>query len=292
MIRRIDLDGATEGLIECWNVSAHFDPLPLEVFQDKLNDDGYRESFGWVDEEEGVVRGFIVGVVRTVGQNSVGHVKFLAVRPSCRRRGLGSALLTKLLDTFEHVGVRRIRVAESPPNYLTPGLDVRYTPALLLFEKLGFRIIGEAYNMEASLPEGGFPADEIPDLMMRRAQPSDTPKVERFVSSEWKAWVPEVKCSLLRDPVAVFLALKCEEIVAFSAYEGNNAGLGTFGPMGTAPDFRGRGLGENLLKRCLTDLEKMGYKRVTIPWVAPIGFYAKTVSATISRVFARMELEL
>ncbi|MCH8245321.1 MAG: GNAT family N-acetyltransferase [Bacteroidetes bacterium] len=289
MIRRIELDGEMDALFQCWNASAHFDRLPLEVFQEKLEDDGYRDGFGWVEEEEGAVCGFVVGVVRTVDRISVGYVKLLAVHPERRRQGSGSALLVKLLDAFAVEGVNRIRIAESAPNYLTPGLDVRYTPALHLFEKHGFKTIGEAYNMEASLPGEGYPTDQILGLTIRRAQEADGPEVEQFVAIEWKAWVPEVHCSLGRDPVAVHLALNGEEIVAFSAYEGNNASLGTFGPMGTAPEYRGRGIGENLLKWCLTDLVHLGYERVTIPWVAPIGFYTKTVHATISRVFTRME---
>ena len=289
MIRRIELDGDIDALFQCWNASAHFDPLPLNVFHEKLEDDGYRDGFGWVEEEEGAVCGFVVGVVRTVDRISVGYVKLLAVHPERRRQGSGSALLAKLLDAFALEGVNRIRIAESAPNYLTPGLDVRYTPALHLFEKHGFKTIGEAYNMEASLPGEGYPTDQILGLTIRRAQEADGPEVEQFVAIEWKAWVPEVHCSLGRDPVAVHLALNGEEIVAFSAYEGNNAGLGTFGPMGTAPEYRGRGIGENLLKWCLTDLVHLGYERVTIPWVAPIGFYTKTVHATISRVFTRME---
>lgn len=289
MIRRIELDGDMDALFQCWNASAHFDPLPLDVFQEKLDDDGYRDGFGWVEEEEGAVCGFVVGVVRTVDRISVGYVKLLAVHPERRRQGSGSALLAKLLDAFALEGVNRIRIAESAPNYLTPGLDVRYTPALHLFEKHGFKTIGEAYNMEASLPGEGYPTDQILGLTIRRAQEADGPEVEQFVANEWKAWVPEVHCSLGRDPVAVHLALNGDEIVAFSAYEGNNAGLGTFGPMGTAPEHRGRGIGENLLKWCLTDLVHLGYERVTIPWVAPIGFYTKTVHATISRVFTRME---
>lgn len=289
MIRRIELDGDMDALFQCWNASAHFDPLPLKVFQEKLDDDGYRDGFGWVEEEEGAVCGFVVGVVRTADRISVGYVKLLAVHPERRRQGSGSALLAKLLDAFALEGVNRIRIAESAPNYLTPGLDVRYTPALHLFEKHGFETIGEAYNMEASLPGEGYPTDQIPGLTIRRAQQADGPEVEQFVANEWKDWVPEVLCSLRRDPVAVHFALNSEEIVAFSAYEGNNAGLGTFGPMGTAPEYRGRGIGENLLKWCLTDLVHLGYERVTIPWVAPIGFYTKTVHATISRVFTRME---
>jgi len=289
MIRHIDLAADTENLLQCWNAAAHFDALPIGVFQDKLDDDGFLDGCGWVDVEGGVIRGFVVGVVRQADQYLVGHVKFLAVHPKHRRQGSGSALLVKLLDAFGKEGVSRVRIAESAPNYLTPGLDVRYTPALHLFEKHGFRVVGEAYNMEAILPEEGFSEEDIPGFTIRRATKSDHVALEQFIASEWEAWVPEINCSFRRDPIAVHLALNGAEIVACSAYEGNNGGLGTFGPMGTAPNFQGQGLGENLLKRCLSDLSRMGYERVSIPWVAPIGFYTKTVNATISRVFARLE---
>ena len=83
-------------------------------------------------------------------------------------------------------------------------------------------------------------------------------------------------------------------MLGFSAYDANNigasaTGTGWFGPMGTAAAARGRGVGAVLLKRCLADMAAQGHAVSTIPWVAPVGFYAHHVGAHISRVFYRYE---
>ena len=71
--------------------------------------------------------------------------------------------------------------------------------------------------------------------------------------------------------------------VAFTAHDGNNRGLGWFGPMGTLPAHRGRGLGEALVLRCLADVRTRPEGRV-IAWVGR-SFYARTCGAVPERRF-------
>ena len=94
------------------------------------------------------------------------------------------------------------------------------------------------------------------------------------------------------DPIAIHVALVAGEVQAFSGHNGNNIGMGWFGPMGTDPSLRGKGIGEVLLKRCLQDMKDWGLKTSIIPWVGPIGFYAHFANAVISRVFWRFEKRL
>ncbi len=297
MIRRIQEENFDE-LLSCWNASAEFDRIPEVVFRDKLEDDGYRDDLAWVHVDGGSTRGFAIGVVREREQGTTGFVKMLAVRPESRRRKIGSELLKRLLKQFEKSGIHTIRVGESSPNYLTPGLDARYEAGLYLFEKLGFHRVGEAYDMEVRVPERVDDAicaaewNGAAGIELRRAGGEDWNELKSFLAQYWPTWIPEVWCSMQNTPASVHIAVSAGDVVAFSAFEGNNAGLGTFGPMGTAPAFRGRGIGEMLLRYCLNDLAAMGYERVTIPWVAPIGFYARMVGATIKRVFLRLEMTL
>lgn len=300
MIRRIQEEdfGA---LLACWNASAEFDHIPESVFRDKLDDDGYRDDLAWVHVDDGSVCGLAIGVVREGDldtKGSKGYVKMLAVRPENRRRRIGSELLKRLLKQFERSGIHTVRVGESSPNYLTPGLDVRYEAGLYLFEKHGFRRVGEAYDMEVRMSDLADDTISIAEragadgIDFRRASEADWDELKRLLAQHWPSWIPEVWRSMQNTPASVHVAALAGNVVAFSAFEGNNAGLGTFGPMGTAPAFRGRGLGEILLRHCLNDLSAMGYERVTIPWVAPVGFYAQTVGATIKRVFLRLEKTL
>ncbi|HEX9105241.1 MAG TPA: GNAT family N-acetyltransferase, partial [Polyangia bacterium] len=76
--------------------------------------------------------------------------------------------------------------------------------------------------------------------------------------------------------------------VAFAAADGNNQGLGWFGPAGTDPAHRGKRLGEALLVRCLEDVRGLPEAGV-IAWIGPKEFYRKTVGAVDDRRFVTLE---
>ncbi len=82
------------------------------------------------------------------------------------------------------------------------------------------------------------------------------------------------------------------EIIAFSEFETNNKGTGWFGPMSTSVNARGKGVGGVLLKRCMNEMKKMGFKTSIIPWVGPISFYMHYINSPVDRVFWRYEKKL
>lgn len=302
MIRPLHTDDFYEA-IRCWNDSAPFDPMTAELFRENVpEDEGYLPETGWLDEGEEGIRGLAVGVLRQNEGAVRGHIKFLAVRRGFRRRRIATELLERVEDRLRAHGAAEIRIGESAPNYHTPGVDIRYAPAVHCFEKCGYRIVGEAYNQDVILGRGEEHPDEVlppfdvrnlerslAEMEFTRAVDGDLGKVRKLLEEHWRAWIPEVERTFRNVPISLHIATERDRIVAFSAYDGNNVGTGTFGPMGTDPAYRSRGIGEVLLKRCLNDLHRQGHRRAIIPWVGPLGFYSETVGATISRVFARME---
>ena len=306
MIRQIRTEDF-DRLIGCWNDSAPFDPVSAGLFYEKVAEDsGYRSQFGLLDQEDGLVLGFVVGVVRSGGTKAGGKVaegflKFLAVRSEYRGSGIGSSLLDEIESALVKSGVDRIRLGESAPNYLTPGVDVRYAQAIRFFERHGYRVIGETYNLDVSLHYelGSVQFDtnaENADLIargfqIRRAGRRDEDAVYALLAEHWPSWSDEVARTFRNVPISLHIAVRSGSVVAFSAYDGNNIGTGWFGPMGTDPAFRGLGLGSVLLKRCLSDISDQGHRRAIIPWVEPVGFYYRAAGATIARIFVRMEKE-
>jgi hypothetical protein len=71
-----------------------------------------------------------------------------------------------------------------------------------------------------------------------------------------------------------------------------NQEWGNFGPMGTADEARGLGLGEVLLYRCMADLQAAGHKTAVIPWVGPDAYYSRLLNCHIDRVFRQYRLGL
>jgi len=102
------------------------------------------------------------------------------------------------------------------------------------------------------------------------------------------AWREEVGCAYTNDPLSLYLAWADDTVVGFATYHGNNVRTGWFGPMGTAPAYRGRGVGAVLLRRCLRDLKHQGLAHAIIPWAAHIGFYEQHAGARRSRTFQRL----
>ncbi len=222
----------------------------------------------------------LVGVVALAG----GFIKLLATAEAHRRRGIGSALLA-------HARAGKLRIMDHPGNYLSPGLDVRYTEARAFFERRGFRAVGEVENIRAPL-DGNPLIDrelDVPDYTLRRATADDErPLLDWIATAFHPVWAFEVGRALAGPRRAVHVALQQNSYVAFAAADGNNQGLGWFGPAGTDPAHRGKKLGEALLLRCLNDVRGLPEGGV-IAWIGPKQFYAKACGAVDDRRFVSLE---
>nr|WP_245657876.1 GNAT family N-acetyltransferase [Herbidospora mongoliensis] len=209
------------------------------------------------------------GLVFTSMSGEVGHIDLIAVDPAARRRGVGRALVAEAETWARSEGAKEMRFAGNPPCYAWPGIDVRYTPALCLAESLGYERYQTACNMTVDLSQDF--SDDLPVS-------DDREGVAGFVRENWnEAWAWEAS-----QATGCYHAEVDGEIVGFAAW-------GTrphwFGPMGTAPAARGRGVGRALLRRCLADMAATGLSHAEIAWVGPIPFYAKAVGARVERVF-------
>ena len=71
---------------------------------------------------------------------------------------------------------------------------------------------------------------------------------------------------------------------AFAAHDGNNRGLGWFGPTGTWPAHRGKGFGEALLLASLVDIAAE-HAHCEVAWIGPRAFYEKVAGIAGERRF-------
>ncbi len=287
-----------EPLLDLLNRALTRDRLGPDILEEKVwADPGFDAELCLGLEHRGCLAGWAQGVVRQGQNRPLGFIKLMAVEPRFQGLGLGSRLLQALEARLSGRGVERVRLGESAPNYLWPGLDVGYTRAMLFFEKHGYRKFGQTYNLGVSLCGRAFDPRSKPrfpegEYRFRRASARDRPAFNRFLDAHWPAWRAEAARAFLNLPISLHLALLNGRIAAFAAFDCNNIGHGWFGPMGTAKAHRGRGLGSVLLLRCLRDMRKQGLDRAIIPWVGPIGFYARQADASIERVFFRYEKAL
>ena len=65
-----------------------------------------------------------------------------------------------------------------------------------------------------------------------------------------------------------------------------------FGPTLTIPELRGLGIGTVTLKRCLTDMQRLGWRRIEINSAGPLAYYARSVGASMGRILWSWEKDL
>ncbi len=291
---RLATSADDQSLLALWNRAATYDPMSKQLFQEKVHGDP--DATTLVAEADGQAIGFATLVARHLTDEVRGIIKLIAVEPAFQRTGVGSTLLNEAERELAQRGATAIRVGESFPNYLTPGVDLRYAAALAFFASHGYALLAEAVNLEVDL--GAWQATHqeprsLPNgVNIRRATPDDMPAIAVLISTHWPPWWGEVSQALVNDPATLFLAWQGETVLGFAAHDANNRSTGWFGPMGTAPEARGKGIGVALLHAALEDMSESDYRHATIPWVGPVEFYERHAGATLSRTFQRFHKSL
>jgi len=229
-------------------------------------------------------------------------LRLLAVDSPAHGRGVGTALLARATAHARAGGERVVRTSDQPGNYLTPGVDARDHETLAWLERRGFARVGARESWRVGLagnplvsPEraAAFEADlRTRGYAVRRAAAADAPSLLPWLAAHFTdGWAFEVGRALELEPPAVHVAVRETQgaLVAFAAHDGNNRGLGEFGPAGTLPAHRGQGLGAALLVRSLLDVAAAGHADSVIPWVGPGEHYRRAVGAVPDRRFAVLE---
>ncbi|MEZ4398546.1 MAG: GNAT family N-acetyltransferase [Kofleriaceae bacterium] len=238
------------------------------------------------------------GALVGVAVASTDRVRLLAVAPDARGRGTGSALLAACEQAIWAGAHRRARVLDEPGNYLGPGVDVANAATLAWLARRGYHRRDEQDNLVVEL--AGHPrvtparAAELADkcagngYQLRRARADEAGALSAAISIGFGgAWPFEIERALGADPIGLHVAVKAGRLAAFAAHDGNNRGLGWFGPAGTWPEHRGQGLGEALLVACLVDVAAV-HPRSEIAWIGPREFYLRALGPLATRRFAVM----
>jgi GNAT superfamily N-acetyltransferase len=242
------------------------------------------ETRAWVAAENDTITGVLLGSV----SGEVGHVDLFAVDPARRRIGIGAGLLAEFEANARAAGATQAMVGGSVDRYAWPGLDVRYTPALCLFEAAGYEVVNTATNMTVDLARDLDTAKAERRLAedgieVRRLEPGERAEFAGWMARWGGSWPQETARAAAHSPPRCHIAVRHDQYLGFACHGANRAGW--FGPMGTDESTRGKGIGGVLLSRCLADQKAAGFAESQIGWVGPIAFYTRTLDAVIGRVF-------
>ena len=259
-----------------------------------LEDPTYRPELMLVAQEEGWPVGFALGNLR----DEWGWIKLLVVRPDRQRQGVGSRLLQTLEARLAEAGATGITAGRCPLTYFTIGWDVRSTAAMAFLTKHGYQTTRRAgMNMWVDLEGRDFSTAEQEarlwrdhGIAFRRATAADKEAAIALAGSHSAIWAIEVQLAYEKDPVSLFLAESRGRLVGFGCY--GTGGPMFFGPTLTVDEMRGLGIGSVTLKRCLADMQRLGWRRIEINSAGPMAYYARSVGATMGRVLWSWEKEL
>ena len=240
----------------------------------------------------------LVGVAAVAGN----RIRVLAVTPGARGRGIGGALLDACCAAVRAAGVTTLRTLDQPGNYLAPGIDERNHLAIGWLERRGWQrqpeprvnvLIDVRDNPRVSSARARelAAAAAARGYEVRRAGTGERGLLDAVASEFGGAWPFELQRALEFDPPGVHVAVKDGAYCAFAAHDGNNRGLGWFGPTGTWPAHRGQGLGEALLVACLVDVAEH-HARCEVAWIGPRAFYDKVAGIAADRRFILLTRDL
>ncbi len=286
-LERADLDAARALLAS----ACAFDEAAAVAEEKLLAPGASGAAIAWLARDP---RGAVVGVAAI----SARWLRLVAVAPEARGGGIGSALLARAEDAMRAAGVARARAVDEPGNYLAPGIDERNVDAVAWLERRGWiRAAERNTNVIIDLHDNprvdAGRAAQLADAArargyeIRRARRDETDALAGAIRTEFGgAWPFEIARALAFDPPGVHVAVTAPsgDYAGFAAHDGNNQGLGWFGPAGTWPAHRGQGLGEALLLACLVDVAAFR-DACEVAWIGPRPFYEKSAGIARERRF-------
>ncbi len=115
-------------------------------------------------------------------------------------------------------------------------------------------------------------------VVVRRALPPERREVVRWVARVFgDQWASEVEVAFGRTPPACVIAVRDQEILGFSVYDTTFRGF--LGPIGTAPEARGMGIGRVVLLVALRELWHLGYAYAIVGAAGPVEFFQRVAGA-------------
>ncbi len=272
-------------LLALWNTALPYDRIAPNVLRTKvLLDPNFTPAGLLLAEEEGQVVGFVLALTRQTPLFLQGleperaWITAFGVHPAHRRRGVGRALFSAILDRLAAEGRATALISPYTPNYFTPGVDQdAYPEAMAFLLAQGWRVISTPISMHVELTSFSVPAalaahqerlHAETGIAVHPVQPADLPALMPFIAThfgwDWHRHATEYLSALFgpgADDICFLVAERQGEIVGYCQQRRER-----FGPFGVMPSLRSQGIGRVLLFRCLEEMTARGFHAAWFLW--------------------------
>lgn len=237
---------------------------------------------------DGAVRGFCVAIHRKVPLENTpmdsdrGYITLFGVDERLRGQGYGSQLFDQAENYLRVEGAKKVLISPYAPNYFWPGVDVeKYTPAVGFLLSRGYQEVSRPLAMEVWLQNLRWPEwarQKVADLKrnkdgaveIKTYSPDLVPYIHEFMVTDfpgdWQRWVREAAMDIhanrsKAERLTFAWDNETRSVVGFCHWNGER-----FGPIGTSPSVRGRGIGAWLMFDCLERMRAAGKPRAYFLW--------------------------
>ncbi len=247
-------------------------------------------------KEKNLIIAAFIAIIRLNAVKRICYLKACLVDKKFQRQCIGTRMLNELIKRAHSKGANRISYGDSVPNYWQPGVDLRHTSLYFFLKKNRFRTSKMRQNLTVNLEDLSLiPKLENGGYHFERVKQEDFQKLFKFVEEflPERTWAKEVELSYKLNPPTTFIAKdKQNKIIGWATH--SQLFPGSFGPTGVLKNLRGKGIGAELLKWCLWDMQQNHIKKATIMWVVgdTIKYYSKVIDAYIFPVFIPMNYKL
>jgi GNAT superfamily N-acetyltransferase len=213
-------------------------------------------------------------------------LRFLAVAPDERRRGIATRLVEHALGDLRRRGVRQVAAGSGAGPYIWPGVPLDRPDAVRFFAAIGWDESHVSTDLTAELQ-----ADDLDEELARfgppggvslaLAAPDQRPRILEFEDAHFPQWSRS-----FREPGNdVLVATEAGEIVGTLLLSGPGH-ASVYWPMlgedsaeiscvGVAASQEGRGVGSAMVARASQELRTRGAGTCHIGWAVRVGFYSR-----------------
>ena len=214
-------------------------------------------------------------------------IRFIAVAPDERRRGIATRLVEHALGDLRRMGVRHVVAGSGAGPYIWPGVPLDRPDAVGFFDALGWEETQVATDLTADLRDDGLDGllarfGPPEGISLGVAPPDQRPGILEFEDAHfphWSRWFREPGNDVLvaRDASGAVVGslLLCGPGHATVYWPLLGEDSAEIACVGVAPAQENRGVGSAMVARASQVLRDRGAGVCHIGWAVRIGFYSR-----------------